>query len=215
MFPLKSIALRFALFCGLYLCLAGIFSIPAVHRSATVLYGKSATFFLRKVLPKAAIETDTGQPGDQRTLRVLHGDKKQIQQYAQEAQRRGLKNMTIPFAEFNILIGEFFWYPFAFFLALVGVSPLSWQVKARSIGIGLLFFLFFTWLKLLCYTLYYMSSLPQSPYILTGNGLDLVTTVFVHLKTGISFLVATLIWIGVVFNSADWRSVVGRYFSKP
>jgi hypothetical protein len=205
----KTLVKRFALFFAVYLLCIGCFGLSPVQRGSTALYAKGARSFLSLVLPKAFIraEPHATQPS---TVRVLYHDRQKVMAWIQEGNQRGAKNVQVPLEEFGILLPEFFLYPTLFFICLTLLTPLKRSSKVRGLAVGFAILLLLSWLKLLCYTLYYMSNKPIGIYELQGAARQWVTDVYVHLKIGVGFVVAVLTWLAVTVSRTDWRTLIAE-----
>lgn len=203
----KTLFLRFFLFFVAYLLLIGCFTLQPLQQGAMTVYAKGARSFLSLCLPKAFIRVERNT-NPRTALRVLYNDKEQVMAQIEEGNRRGVRNIQVPLEEFNILFPEFFLYSALFFICLVAITPLDLRSKIFAFATGLFLLILFSWLKLLCYTLYHTTNKPIGIYEMTGWAKQFVTNVYVHLKVGIGFLVAVLVWAAVAVSRANWRQLL-------
>jgi hypothetical protein len=219
MLPFKTVLLKLALFIAVYGLLIGFFKIPSVRAGVSSAYAKSAQWFLKKTLTQGYFVTEiASSEGAKSTspefVSVLFGNKAQLAAQATAAAAAGRKDTNLALQEFRIKFEEFFLFSALFFLALVLLSPIKWLKKLKMAGLGLAFLLFFSWLKLDAYALHHFAQMRMGVYELTGWKLNFVTKVFLNLKVGIGYILATATWAFLLFRQADWRSMMGDWTGK-
>ena len=213
MFPVKSILKRLLFFCLGYLALLLFFNIPGVRNAGTDLYSSGADVFLSTLLPQGFIHAERSQKVEAEGLgvvRVLFGNQQKVDKQMAEAKQTGQQTASLDLRDFQVRSEEFFVMPLIFFLSLLLITPVTWRKKLIGAAWGLPLLLFFTWVKLLCYTLYHFTEFPTGVYELSGLSFRLVSFVFDYLKMGANLLAATLVWVLVAFRFSDWRKILGE-----
>jgi len=213
MFPAKSILKRLLIFIVSYLLLMGLFQVPGLRNTSADLFSKGADRFVSVFLPKGYIhmrkvEEETTE--SQHLVQVMFGNRERVDEQMEAARKSGQVKTALDLLQFKIKLVEFYLMGLFFFLALLVITPVNWKRKLIGAGWGIILFLLFAFLKLLCYTLYYYTQFPMGVYELSGFPLKFVTAVFEYVKMGVNILLATLIWVFAVFRHSDWRNILGR-----
>jgi hypothetical protein len=216
--PFKTVFIKLLLFLCAYGLLIGFFKIPAVRSGTIHAYAKSAQWFLKNTLNQGyfvanATGTSTLKPGTE-FIQILFGNEATLTAQATAAAASGQKEANLALQEFKIKFDEFFLFSALFFVALVLISPLSWIKKLKLATIGILALWLFSLIKLDAYALHYFAQMRIGVYELTGWSLRFVTTVYLNLKVGIGYILATILWAILLFRQNEWRDVLTQWMHK-
>lgn len=197
----------FGVFLLVYACLVGLSLVPRVSSAAKGIYQKTSLPILQSLLPKAYLQFRPDE-ANQQMVWVEYASKEKVDQQMDQASRTGKKAMDVkgdrtPFDFYNVFFT--FWL---LFLALMLVSPLSWQSKLVRILIGSLVYYGYSVFKLY---LSYLNTFSQ-PHIgiyELGEG-SFVPSLLSMMTLGINLLLVIVLWAVLAFDQNNWRAFMEK-----
>ncbi len=216
MIAFKSIIKFFAVFCLTYLLLISLISIPGILKTHASIFKKSSDAFISILLPQAYIEfrndlEDNIKPD---IIKISYANQNELKHQIGQAKKQGKTELDFKVNNFEVRFQEIWVLPFIFCVTLILVTPIQMKEKLYALIIGVLLVYGVVLLKLLIYTLFYISSDSLGVYELPPLWYKLITHIKTHFSVGVTLSMVLLIWVMTTMRSDNWRIIIGKVVSN-
>lgn len=204
----RSLIFYFILFLVAYGLLFFSLTQPAVEKAGLPILGNPAVSILKTLLPQATFAARLNTESERTELMLGYQSKAVMEQAKRSGQRT-----NVQFVGYKFYLDTFA-KPFAFFLALFLITPLSWKRKGIALLIGgLVMWLYFQF-EIYLFLRQNIAESQIGIYGLSGFGQTVYATLTTLTELGFGLVLAVALWLALVFRHTGWAAQLEKWLKK-